>query len=79
MRCQLAGERASVRLEKRYLHRDGRTVWADVSVVLLHGQDGSPDTFITHVLDITERKQYQAQIARARLCLVAPGAGASWR
>jgi PAS domain S-box-containing protein len=50
-------ELASAHFEKRYLHKDGHTVWADVSTVLLWDPASKePQHLITHVVDITERK-----------------------
>ncbi len=57
--CLLAGERPNYRMEKRYLRKDGETVWADVSTILLRRKDGTPRCFITHVLDVTERKRVE--------------------
>jgi len=65
VRCLLAGEQTSFRFDKRYLRRDGQPVWADVSTILLRDPDGTPVNFITHVLDLTERKQMQSQIAQS--------------
>jgi len=53
----LAGEKASVRFSKRYLHKDGSVVWADVSTSLRRDQNGKPLYFMTNVSDITERKR----------------------
>jgi PAS domain S-box-containing protein len=63
----LRGERDSARFNKRYLHRNGSTVWADVSVAIRRDAEGRPLHFITTVVDITERKQAEeALAARAR-------------
>jgi two-component system phosphate regulon sensor histidine kinase PhoR len=57
MRSIVAGETDGGRWEKRYLHASGRTVWTEVSTVLVRDPDGSPRHFITQVADISERKQ----------------------
>jgi two-component system, cell cycle sensor histidine kinase and response regulator CckA len=59
VRSLLAGERATYRLEKRYLRKDGGIVWADVSAVLLRDEAERPLHFVTDVLDVTERKRAQ--------------------
>ena len=64
LRSLVTGERDTSRVEERYIHRDGRTVWADVSTFLLRDQDGRPLHFITHVQDITERKRAEEEIRR---------------
>ncbi|MBS1190984.1 MAG: domain S-box [Rhodocyclaceae bacterium] len=51
----LAGEKESTRFIKRYLHKSGTVVWADVTVSLRRDGDGKPLYFITNVSDVTER------------------------
>ena len=62
----LRGERTSYRLVKRYLHADGRVVWADLSVALLRDDDGAPIHFIGQILDITEQYEYRRELALAQ-------------
>ena len=57
MRNVTESQGRSLRFTKRYLHKDGRTIWAAVSSEVVVGPDGSPAHFVTHLLDITERKQ----------------------
>ena len=52
----LAGEVQSYRLEKRYRHRDGRTVWAFLSVSLVRDAQGNPLHMVAQVEDVTERR-----------------------
>jgi len=59
----LAGERDAARFEKRYLRRDGETVWTDVSTVLRRDDDGRPLYFMTTVVDITEKKLAEERVA----------------
>ena len=63
MRQVLEKKGRNVRFAKRYLHKDGHTIWAEVSSELVFGPDGQPVHFITHVIDVTERKQAEAKIA----------------
>ena len=44
-------------MEKRYLHRDGHPVWADMSTSAVRDVAGKPSYLVTHLVDITERKQ----------------------
>ena len=53
----LAGETVSYSTEKRFLHKDGATVWARVNVSLVRDQDNQPQYFIGVVEDTTERIQ----------------------
>jgi diguanylate cyclase (GGDEF)-like protein/PAS domain S-box-containing protein len=42
--------------EKRYIHSDGHTVWAEVAVSWITHADGSPSHYLVQVQDITERR-----------------------
>lgn len=59
----LRGERDAARFEKRYIHKNGSLVWADVSATLQRDRDGNPLHFITTVVDITERRRAEKQLA----------------
>ncbi|HEY9173597.1 MAG TPA: PAS domain S-box protein, partial [Verrucomicrobiae bacterium] len=61
----LAGERDSARFTKRYLHKNGSVVWADVSTTLRRDAAEQPLYFMTTVMDITARQK--AEAAQARL------------
>ncbi|HWI53930.1 MAG TPA: EAL domain-containing protein [Symbiobacteriaceae bacterium] len=56
------GRGSSYSQEKRYIHKDGRTVWTLVSVSQTVASAGRSDLFIAHVQDITERKSYEKQL-----------------
>jgi diguanylate cyclase (GGDEF)-like protein/PAS domain S-box-containing protein len=51
-----AGEVDAVRLEKRYLRRDGSTIWVDLTVALARDAHGAPLYEISVVEDVTQRK-----------------------
>ncbi len=55
----LAGSVRFYELEKRYLHKDGHTVWARVNASLLHNRHGRPLHLITQIQDITARKHVE--------------------
>ena len=55
----LAGEVDTSSLEKRYLHKDGRIVWAQVNISAVRRADGSPQYLIAQVQDITERREIE--------------------
>ena len=65
LRQTLSGEIASYRMEKRYLHKNGDPVWAELTVALVRRDDGSPDYFISVVEDIGQRKQDRAALEKA--------------
>jgi PAS domain S-box-containing protein len=56
-RLLLEGEQKVRRFIKRYLHKDGHVVWADLSIVLLRNGRGEPLVFISQIQDITEHKK----------------------
>jgi PAS domain S-box-containing protein len=60
-----AGEQESVRFEKRYLRKDGRTVWVSLGIALVRGEGGKPLYEIAMFDDITERKQAEAALREA--------------
>jgi two-component system, cell cycle sensor histidine kinase and response regulator CckA len=53
----LAGEEMPKTLEKRYIGKSGHVRWGIVGTFLLRSDDGTPQFFITHIRDISERKQ----------------------
>ena len=55
MRKLLAGEISAWSKEKRYIHKDGTTVWGRVFTSLVRDQHGKPQYFITVVEDINEK------------------------
>jgi light-regulated signal transduction histidine kinase (bacteriophytochrome) len=61
-----SGTEGSARFEKRYLHKNGSVVWADLSAVLLRGVTGRPNHFVADVQDITARKRAEAELAEYR-------------
>lgn len=70
IRQLLGGERDTYSMEKRYLTRDGRAVWTHVTTRLQRDEEGKPLHFLTHILDISERKRaderLQATVAELR-------------
>lgn len=55
----LRGEIDAVRFTKRFIHKNGSLVWADVSTRLRRDASGAPLYFITNLLDITEARRAQ--------------------
>lgn len=53
-------------LEKRYINRDGRTVWIDLIVTKQMSQQGELEYFVSIVKDIQERKEAEASLAELR-------------
>ncbi|MHB9040601.1 MAG: PAS domain S-box protein [Melioribacteraceae bacterium] len=53
----LNGEEANARFEKRYIHKNGNEIWAEVNITLQRDAQGNPKFFITTVNNITKRKR----------------------
>ena len=60
-----AGERESLRFEKRYLAKDGRPVWVSLGVALVRNAAGTPQYEIAMFDDITERKDAEVALREA--------------
>src|SRR5678815_603316 len=56
LRRLLSGEIEMLQDERRYRHRDGRTIWVWLTVSLLKDDAGRPRQFVVVVEDITERR-----------------------
>jgi PAS domain S-box-containing protein len=50
--------------EKRYRHRDGRTLWGLTNVSLVRGADGRPQMYVGQVQDVTERRAAEEAVSR---------------
>jgi len=76
-----SGKINKFRMEKRYLHKDGRVIWVDMSTSTMRNDKGNIDYFITQAQDITERKKAEEALheneERLRLSLAAARM-ASW-
>jgi diguanylate cyclase (GGDEF)-like protein/PAS domain S-box-containing protein len=48
--------------EKRYIHADGHTIWAEVAVSLITNPDGTPLHLVGQIQDITERHGFVEQL-----------------
>jgi diguanylate cyclase (GGDEF)-like protein/PAS domain S-box-containing protein len=59
----LAGETDNYSVEKRYVRKDGTTLWVRVSVTAVMNAHGRPVFCIGHYQDITERKAIEQRIA----------------
>jgi two-component system sensor histidine kinase UhpB len=62
----LDGPEDTYHMDKRYIRKDGAAVWAQLTVRLLRGEDGTPKHFISVVQDIGARKQAEEQLRAVR-------------
>ena len=49
-------------LQKRYLHKDGKIIWANVTVTAIRSQSGEIKNHLVMIEDITERKKAEEAI-----------------
>jgi PAS domain S-box-containing protein len=62
LRQLLAGEISSLLKEKRYVRKDGGTLWARLFTSLVRDQHNQPQCFISVLEDITEQKLMQERL-----------------
>lgn len=62
MRRAAAAELRTYTREKHMQRKDGSVAWAEASVYVVNGADGTPDHAILSFTDITERKRDEAEI-----------------
>ncbi|MEX6687300.1 PAS domain S-box protein [Danxiaibacter flavus] len=55
-------ELSTYNLEKRYITKSGKIIWILLTVSLVWKADGSPDFFISQLMDVTRRKQLLDEI-----------------
>ncbi|MBW7888218.1 MAG: PAS domain S-box protein [Bacteroidetes bacterium] len=62
-----AGVSENYSYEKRYIRKDGETVWVSASVTLIRDEEEQPKYFLAVVEDITERKQNALAVSKLAL------------
>lgn len=45
------------RMESRLLHKDDHIVWATISTIIVRNDEGQPQFFMSHIIDISEQKR----------------------
>ncbi|MFW6282136.1 MAG: PAS domain-containing sensor histidine kinase [bacterium] len=62
----LRGENDSYTFTKRYIHKNGDIVWANLNIVMVRDENNEPLYILGHVEDITERKNREKVIKKQR-------------
>jgi PAS domain S-box-containing protein len=62
-------QRQVYRLEKRYLRKDGRVLWVDVSSVFVPATGSNSGFFSVVIIDITKRKQAEEELHQKEISL----------
>ncbi|MBI3802466.1 MAG: PAS domain S-box protein [Nitrospirae bacterium] len=57
-------EKDPFKMEKRFFHKDGQTVWVSVSATVVRNPDGEPLYFVAQLEDLTERKRAKEALHR---------------
>jgi PAS domain S-box-containing protein len=63
------GQPRAYRLEKRYLRKDGRVMWADVSSVFVPASGSGSGFFSVVIVDITKRKRAEEELNQKEISL----------
>ncbi|MBM4780853.1 MAG: PAS domain S-box protein [Archangiaceae bacterium] len=74
LRELIDGTRNVYQGEKRYLHRDGHVLWAQLNLSLVHDAAGNPSSVVAQIQDIGERKRVEAASRLAVVGTLAAGA-----
>jgi PAS domain S-box-containing protein len=65
----IAGEMDHFSLEKRYIHKSGRIVWANLTISVIRDATGESQSWIAIVQDISDRKHVEEQLRAEQLRL----------
>jgi PAS domain S-box-containing protein len=55
-------DRGSCVVERRFIRKDGKTIWGNVSYKIIHDAEGNPLSTIAMCQDITERKEAEREL-----------------
>lgn len=61
----LTGRRVSYNIEKRYIRKNGESIWANLTATVVRGQDGRVLYKLGMIQDMTESKQMQQQLIQS--------------
>lgn len=54
-----SGSLERTKFEKRYLHKNGNTIWVVIAATMLYGSEGQPLYYVSQIEDITKRKEIE--------------------
>ncbi len=60
-----ANKKKSERWTKRYIHKDGRIIWVDITTTLIRDEKKHPLFFVTEIIDITEQKKSEIALTES--------------
>jgi PAS domain S-box-containing protein len=65
----LSGAGTHYELEKRYIRKEGETIWGQLNVSLVRDISGNPLYCVVQIKDITERKKAQEELSKIKWLL----------
>lgn len=60
-----SNQRQTLNLEQRYIHKQGYSIWANITMSLVRERNGTPKYCISAIEDITQRKRVQEELHKA--------------
>ncbi|HEY8966744.1 MAG TPA: PAS domain S-box protein, partial [Candidatus Methylacidiphilales bacterium] len=72
----LSGAYNHYKMEKRYIHKKGHSIWIRLTASLLRDEQGKPLEFVAQIEDITARRRAEERLARQNAALEAASAKA---
>ncbi|WP_309383329.1 PAS domain-containing protein [Cerasicoccus frondis] len=71
------GDITEFRTEKRYIHADGHSIWANLTVSSVMGPQGKPLFFVAQIEDVTENRRLERELkaVNERLALATRAGG----
>ncbi|HEY3134015.1 MAG TPA: PAS domain S-box protein [Gemmatimonadaceae bacterium] len=60
-----SGELPEYKIEKRYIRKDGRIIWVNLTVSIVRTANGSPMYIVAFIEDITPRREAQGEASRS--------------
>ncbi len=48
--------------EKRYIHKDKNIIWVNITVTIVHNNNGQPENFLSIIEDITSHKRVEEEL-----------------
>jgi len=59
------GKLSQIQFQKRYIHKAGHTLWAELNISIKREFKDAPAYFVTQVQDITSRKAFELQLRKS--------------
>ncbi len=57
----------TAKFDKRYVRKDGKTIWVSLTATVIYDSDKMPLHIVTHAMNITKRKMAEAEISKLNI------------